>query len=213
MTDQPPGTTTTSPAAQRDRACRRWDGDDYCGATDDVRLYINGHRCPRHTPAAIAGKPEATGQYCAPGRHYCVATGTPCPSWTGPEDEEAVDPGAQTETVLALFDAPEPTPPAPQESDTVRRTRRQAEMLAAGIHPLSALLSVQLRLHPEAAPHDDRTAPGRRCGTCQSRYLNHRNFPKCRLRATSSEASDCRAWWPACVDHQPAPASDREGAP
>lgn len=33
------------------------DGWGTCGAPAD-RRYLVGHRCPRHTPAAIAGRPE-----------------------------------------------------------------------------------------------------------------------------------------------------------
>lgn len=29
-----------------------------CGATIGVRLFICGYRCPAHTPAAMAGRPE-----------------------------------------------------------------------------------------------------------------------------------------------------------
>lgn len=29
-----------------------------CGTTTGVRLYISGYRCPEHTPAALAGRPE-----------------------------------------------------------------------------------------------------------------------------------------------------------
>lgn len=29
-----------------------------CGTTTGVRLYISGWRCPEHTPAALAGRPE-----------------------------------------------------------------------------------------------------------------------------------------------------------
>lgn len=29
-----------------------------CAATDGLRLYPSGWRCPLHTPAAIAGEPE-----------------------------------------------------------------------------------------------------------------------------------------------------------
>jgi hypothetical protein len=113
-------------------------------------------------------------------------------------------------------DAPAPEPPAPKESATVRRTRRQAAMLAAGIHPLSAVLSVKLRLHPEAAPYGDRQADGRRCGNCAFRepvYGGAKNYQKCLFgwdgnprkdppRASHGGATDCRAWWMACVDHQ-----------
>jgi len=50
----------------------------YCTATDGVHLYACGYRCPTHTPARLAGKPEPdSAAYCAPLRCYC---GT-CPSW------------------------------------------------------------------------------------------------------------------------------------
>lgn len=29
-----------------------------CGTAEGLRLYACGHRCPSHTPAALAGKPE-----------------------------------------------------------------------------------------------------------------------------------------------------------
>ncbi len=119
----------------------------------------------------------------------------------------------------ALFDLPqagEPVAPAPCESETVRRTKRQAAMLAAGTHPLSAITSRRLRLHPEAAPADDRQAEGRRCGNCAFREQTHggaRTHPKCLIgwdgeprteppRASHGAATDCRAWWPACTDHE-----------
>lgn len=39
--------------------CQHWDGPRrrYCLAPG-ARRYITGHRCPRHTPAALAGRPE-----------------------------------------------------------------------------------------------------------------------------------------------------------
>lgn len=107
---------------------------------------------------------------------------------------------------LVLFDGPEPIPPAPKDSDGVSRTKRQAAMLAAGRHPLSAVLSRSLRLHAEAAPHDDRQADGRRCGNCRFRTKNHFNDPKCGfgdgIRASHSQATDCRAFWSGCLDHE-----------
>ncbi|RCG19080.1 hypothetical protein DQ384_38020 [Sphaerisporangium album] len=123
---------------------------------------------------------------------------------------------AETPPLFELPDAGPPAPPVPRESATVRRTRRQAEMLGRGIHPLSAVLTVTLRLHPEAPRHDDREAEGRRCGNCVHRELTgrgRRRWPKCLIgwssepyieppRASHGEATDCRAWWPACVDHQ-----------
>jgi Bifunctional DNA primase/polymerase, N-terminal len=40
--------------------CQHWHGAArrYCHATDRVRSYPIGPRCPQHTPAAIAGRPE-----------------------------------------------------------------------------------------------------------------------------------------------------------
>lgn len=40
-------------------ACEHWGGaaSQHCGATP-TRHYTVGHRCPQHTPAAIAGRPE-----------------------------------------------------------------------------------------------------------------------------------------------------------
>lgn len=114
-----------------------------------------------------------------------------------------------------LFDVemPPPAPEPPKESLAVRRTRRQAEALAKGQHPLG-LLGFPLRLHSEAAPHDDRDAPGRRCGNCRFREVlpyRSKSFAKCLFgatdayapRAAHSEATDVRAWWPACRDHEP----------
>src|SRR5690349_6389039 len=46
----------------RDAACRHWCGPDgrYCLAVTGVRVYLTGTRCPAHTPAAVAGRPEST---------------------------------------------------------------------------------------------------------------------------------------------------------
>ncbi|GAA0374818.1 hypothetical protein GCM10009530_26680 [Microbispora corallina] len=111
---------------------------------------------------------------------------------------------------LALFDVDQPAlpPPAPAESEGVKRSRRQAAMLAAGLHPLSAVLSSPLRLHAEAGPADDRTADGRRCGNCQFRKLlghHNRRYPKCIYgdgRISHGEATDVRKWWPGCMNHE-----------
>ncbi|GFH38875.1 hypothetical protein [Streptomyces pacificus] len=42
------------------RQCTHWIGLEsrHCGATDGVRPYIPGYRCPAHTPNALQGKPE-----------------------------------------------------------------------------------------------------------------------------------------------------------
>lgn len=42
--------------------CRYWLGAHHrrlCDATHDIRRYLPGQRCPQHTPAALAGRPEA----------------------------------------------------------------------------------------------------------------------------------------------------------
>lgn len=116
---------------------------------------------------------------------------------------------------LTLFDmegVPPPEPPA-KESPTVRRTKRQAALLARGRHPLSSPLGHSLFLHAEAAPADDRDAEGRRCGNCEFREVighHSRSYAKClwpgygerSVMASHSEATDLRSWWPGCVRHQ-----------
>lgn len=41
--------------------CTHWDGAsrEWCRSVASVRAYLIGPRCPAHTPAALAGKPEA----------------------------------------------------------------------------------------------------------------------------------------------------------
>ncbi|WP_411084812.1 hypothetical protein [Streptomyces sp. cmx-18-6] len=41
--------------------CRHWIGAELrrCGATSGVRPFLVGPCCPLHTPAALAGRPEA----------------------------------------------------------------------------------------------------------------------------------------------------------
>ncbi|MCP9205544.1 hypothetical protein [Streptomyces cucumeris] len=40
--------------------CGHWDGPaaQYCHTRADVHRYVIGWRCPLHTPAAVAGRPE-----------------------------------------------------------------------------------------------------------------------------------------------------------
>jgi hypothetical protein len=119
----------------------------------------------------------------------------------------------------ALFHVePVPLPaPPPKMSADRRRTLRQLDALSAGTHPLGMhprILPGHLPLHPDAAPADDHTAPGLRCGTCLFRqllgYHDHKH-PKCLFgntkgrwpRVTHGAATDVRAWWPACRDYQP----------
>lgn len=122
-------------------------------------------------------------------------------------------------TEAALFDAePYTVPTAIMEpgetlSADRRRTLRQARDLTAGRHPLTGG-----RLHPDAAPADDRRAEGARCGTCRFRAVigyHNRSYGKCLWpnpdaaklhdlpRVTHGAATDCRGWWPACTDWQP----------
>jgi hypothetical protein len=112
----------------------------------------------------------------------------------------------------ALFDLPTPanTPEPEKLSPDQRRTRRQAAVLRQGQHPLTLVLSAPLRLHPDAAPADDRKAPGLRCGTCAFREIRHygpRAWPKCTfgdgVRMSHGAGTDIRAYWPACRDYQP----------
>lgn len=77
------------------------------------------------------------------------------------------------------------------------RTLRQKADVSNGVHPLT-----RRSINPDAA---------RTCGSCRFRELLHggsRSYPKCTFgdsrmpRATHSAASDVRAWWPGCGDHQ-----------
>lgn len=111
--------------------------------------------------------------------------------------------------------APVVPEPAEKLSGDRRRTRRQAEALAHGRHPLGLVLGCTIRLHPDAAPAGDRTAPGLRCGSCRFRELlpyHSRPFPKCTVghiegranpRITHGVGTDIRRWWPACRDYEP----------
>lgn len=103
-----------------------------------------------------------------------------------------------------------------------RRTLRQAEALTRGRHPLGLALGFPLSLHAEAAPADDRSAPGRRCGDCRFREVlgyHSRSYPKCTFggtdrglpRVTHGSGTDVRGWWPACRDYEPADPADPRG--
>lgn len=95
-----------------------------------------------------------------------------------------------------------------------RLTKRIKRQLREGRHPLT-----DRPLHTEAAPADDPKAPGRRCGNCRFRSSDAiggvaGTYPKCMFgwggdprhpppRVSRGPGTDCRAWWPACRDHQP----------
>ena len=97
-----------------------------------------------------------------------------------------------------------------------RRTLRQAERIADGIHPLTGG-----PLHQLASRHRDAGSPKDDPFTCGSCYFREaltyhgRSYAKCLAganvengapRASHSPATDVRAWWPACRDYSP---SDR----
>lgn len=95
-----------------------------------------------------------------------------------------------------LFD---PGPPLPRPADEweqlsigARRTVRQRQLLAEGIHP-----ATRLPLLDEG---------GHTCGDCQLHrtivWTKNRTFHKCerhRLGLSHSAASDIRVGWPACT--------------
>lgn len=100
-----------------------------------------------------------------------------------------------------LIPADEPTPE--QLGRGARRQRLIAARIASGEHPLGR----NIRLHPDAARGRD--GEGLRCGTCRWRGVTGHHdysYPKCLygngIRATRSESTDLRAWWPACVDYE-----------
>lgn len=108
------------------------------------------------------------------------------------------------------------TPPEPEHlSADRRRTLRQAQAVASGVHPLGLVFS-WVRMHPDAdrvASVDDRKDLPLRCGSCCFRQLSshhNRNHAKCTegwpARASHSAATDVRAWWPACTDYVAVPA-------
>ena len=125
-----------------------------------------------------------------------------------------------TDLDVPLFDGFEPRSAIESEpglSAGQRLTVRQAENIAAGVHPLT-----KGQLHPLASRARDASAPKGdpfTCGSCYfravERYHDH-SYPKCWLpgpntsadrptypRVTHGAASDVRAWWPACRDYSP----------
>ncbi len=125
---------------------------------------------------------------------------------------------------LALFDAdPAPALPPPEPlSPDRRRTLRQHQAVENGVHPLALVFGPAVRVHSD---------PARRCGNCRHRCPSGAHaYPKCLLgyqrtelppddhrrrsgqthavsmpRVSSGAATDVRAWWPACTDHERRP--------
>ena len=90
----------------------------------------------------------------------------------------------------ALFEGYEADPdPLEGLSADARRTLRYRQLIEQGIHPLTRQTT-----HPERGT----------CGDCRFRKTGV--YPKCTrdpVRQTHSAATDCRAWWPACHQHEP----------
>lgn len=83
-----------------------------------------------------------------------------------------------------------------------RRTLRQREDIANGIHPLT-----RLKLHPDASPTTPVGGRGLRftCDTCthlvRLRY-HDRRYLKCdTIAPTNGPGTDARGWWPACTSY------------
>lgn len=80
---------------------------------------------------------------------------------------------------------------------------RQRAKLNVGLHPLSGVGGRGfLRLHANAAPADDKTAPGLRCGPCPlAGMVDGFERKQCSVAPARSHAADLVNWWPACTDH------------
>jgi len=108
-------------------------------------------------------------------------------------------------TADVLPGMPEPSPvfEKPPRSAGQRMTERQAQDVKAGRHPLTGG-PLHERADTTARPKDPGNPSERlyRCGSCIHRVsLNHHGeyWPKCDLSTiTHGQASDVRAWWPAC---------------
>jgi hypothetical protein len=103
-------TTTTPPGGARGpRPCGYPGPAGTCGATP-ARPFSPGWRCPAHTPAALAGKPEpGAGRYCPPALCWCGHCPRPCSP-----AHPCHDPACR-----ACYPKLEPVPPArPEDQDS-----------------------------------------------------------------------------------------------
>jgi hypothetical protein len=84
------------------------------------------------------------------------------------------------------------------------------ERAASGTHPLLTVTRREVALHPDAAPIDDTTATGLRCGGCVFREASRHN-DRTRSRCVHGIGDERRSHrqiivsWPACVHYQPKP--------
>jgi hypothetical protein len=116
-------------------------------------------------------------------------------------------------TEPALFGEPDRADPEVDERTPGQRRRdRHLDAMRHGQHPLSVALQWPIRLHPDAAPPEDRDAEGLRCGGCRFRRLlpyHGRVYPKCCWpesdpgeRVSHGGGTDVAAWWPACAEYE-----------
>lgn len=86
------------------------------------------------------------------------------------------------------------------ESADQARTRRRAEALAAGIHPVTRRPLLRLTAEP-----GDEAAQTATCGTCAHHVVRRLGgtYHKCHLKETGGAATDLRVRWPACVLYEP----------
>lgn len=116
-----------------------------------------------------------------------------------------------------LFTMPAPTAGEPTRGEwsDFGITRRAAVRIGEGLHPLE---NVQpgLKLHADASTDPEDKTTGPRCKTCMFAVAvrwHGKPFRKCAFgrpagrslnaapRASHSEATDLRLWWPACTDY------------
>jgi hypothetical protein len=130
--------------------------------------------------------------------------------------------GADTQDDVPLFAGYEPPAADPDYSHLspdARRTKRQADAIAIGRHPLTGG-----PIHELASRHRNASSPKNdpfTCGSCLFRAVrkyHDKTYPKCIApgqqsaeqyeqhgppRVSHGAASDVRAWWPACRDYSP----------
>lgn len=125
----------------------------------------------------------------------------------------------------ADLDWPEPLAAAEPLSADRRRTQRQHQRIEVGVHPLTGGPLHQLADTTVCAPDAPKLQPFT-CGSCRFRQVirwHDGAYPKCLqdiMRAdqdgaeqsarpldrakhvSHGAATDCRAWWPACVHYE-----------
>lgn len=146
---------------------------------------------------------EGSGEQVIHEPHPPRATTDPVDNPT-PGDTRVMDAGGPDQPLFAGFKPP----PSIQLSAGQRLTRRQAEQIALGIHPLTLAYTLIRPLHPHAdrtrtanSPQDDNTPT---CGNCIHRATG--GYPKCTEPSaprSHGHATDVRAWWPACTHWTP----------